>query len=381
MMVTRVQWTPFRIPFVTPYETARGRASHRTGYIVRVHTQSGFSGLGEASLDPSEADSQDEFPGRIRSLARALLRLGPNDDPEPVMQRALDGDMMARAVHCAFETALLDAGGRELGISAAEMMTGDPDGPLPIGPARTSVPVNATIAHRESLLAVSAALSAKQARFGCIKLKVGMESSPASEASRVRAVRDAIGPDIRLRLDANGAWDRATAIVTIQALEPYDIELVEQPVPARDLNGLRAVADAIDTPIAADESADNRDSAMKALDYADLLVLKPMRLGGSTSARFFIDLAQVFENPAIVTTTIDTGIATAMALHTVAALEEDGIAHGLATTRLLEHDLLTQSLRIEAGRMYLPDAPGLGVELDEAAAARYLGDWQEVQRL
>src|SRR5690606_11352944 len=111
--------------------------------------------------------------------------------------------------------------------------------------------VNATIAQRRTDAAAHAALLAKAGGYACVKLKVGMEASADAEAARVRTVREVIGPGVKLRLDANGAWDAATAIATIRALEASEIELVEQPVAAADFEALARVRDAVTTPIAA----------------------------------------------------------------------------------------------------------------------------------
>jgi L-alanine-DL-glutamate epimerase-like enolase superfamily enzyme len=149
-------------------------------------------------------------------------------------------------------------------------------------------------------------------------------------------------------------------------------------VPAGDVAALGKVRDAVTTSIAADEAITDYESAAAALKHADVLVLKPARLGGLSIARYVAKAAASAGVGVVVTTTIDTGIGTAAALHLAASLPADGRAHGLATASLLNDDLLTQPLAVERGYMTLPDAPGLGIELDEARAAPYLGDWQEV---
>jgi L-alanine-DL-glutamate epimerase-like enolase superfamily enzyme len=205
-----------------------------------------------------------------------------------------------------------------------------------------------------------------------------MERTVEAEVARVATIRQVIGADVKLRLDANGAWDEAQAVATIRALEPYEIELVEQPVPARDLEALGRVRAAVTTTIAADEAVTDYASAESAIDHADALVLKPMRVGGASTAAYIARYAAAAGLGTIVTTTIDTGVATSLALHLAASLPADGRAHGLATAPLLESDLLVQRLAIERGVMRLPDAPGLGVELDEDALLRYSEGWHEV---
>jgi o-succinylbenzoate synthase len=370
LKIARIRWTPFRIPFVTPYETARGRALDRHGVIVVLETESGNHGYGEASLDPSaHRDEMADILPHIESMSRELLS-AEVEDIDDILEPYATGDEAGRAAHCAIETALADAGAREAGRPLAELLGED-------AAPRRAVPVNAIVAERSTTAAAAAALLASAQGFGCIKLKVGMEATLAAEAERVKIVREVIGPGVKLRLDANGAWDEPVAIATIRNLEFYEIELVEQPVPAHDLAALGKVRDAVTTSIAADEAISDYESAIKALQHADIVVLKPARLGGLSIARYIAKAALTAGIGVIVTTTIDTGIGTAAALHLAASLPDDGRAHGLATASLLRDDLLTQPLAIERGYMALPEAPGLGVELEEARAARYLGEWQE----
>ncbi|HEX5369361.1 MAG TPA: mandelate racemase/muconate lactonizing enzyme family protein, partial [Dehalococcoidia bacterium] len=292
------------------------------------------------------------------------------------------GDDAQRAAHCAIETALLDAGARSSGHPLAELLAEHfhikASGTLPELPG--AVPVNATIAARNTEVAAAEALASIASGFGCVKLKVGMEASVEDEVTRVSAVREIIGPDVRLRLDANGAWDETRAIETIRALEACDIELIEQPVPADDLAALGHVRDAVITTIAADEALFDYASAERAMQYADLLVLKPMRLGGLSVSRYIAQSALAGQRDVIVTTTIDTGIGTAMALQLAASLPANGRAHGLATAGHLEDDLLVETLNVKRGAMVLPEAPGLGVELDEAALLRHSDGWHEATR-
>lgn len=370
MNITRISYTTFRIPFVVPYETARGTSTQRAGVIVRLETDAGVFGLGEASLDPSAPE--DETPAviaAVEALARDLLHDGPD-----VLEDVPIGDDAARAAHFAFETALTDAGAKAQGVPVAQLLAAHFNGSA----HETAVRVNATIASRQIEEAAAAALRAKAGGFGTVKLKVGMEPSLEAEVERVRTLREVIGPDVRLRLDANGAWDEATAIATILALEPYEIELVEQPVPASDFDALGRVRDAVTTSIAADEAIVDYASAEIALRRADVVVLKPMRLGALSVAAYTAQHALAAGRGVIVTTTIDSGVATAAALHLAASLPDDGRAHGLATAALIESDLLVAPLVVKRGVMSIPDAPGLGVTLDDTGVERYTDGWHEV---
>ena len=241
------------------------------------------------------------------------------------------------------------------------------------GGRRRLVPVNATISADTPQLAAQAARRAVENGFRCVKLKVGMMRSLAAECELVGAVRDAIGADTLLRLDANQAWDLDTAIDYIRELERFGLEFVEQPVAAGDLAGLAAVRCAVGTAIAADEPVTGVGAAARIIDHdaADILVIKPMIVGGLRLAIEIIDLALSHEVEPVITTTIDSGVGIAAALHLAASFEGTR-ACGLATAELLECDLTSGTPQVHGGEMVCPDTPGLGVEIDEVKSAPYL---------
>ena len=148
-----------------------------------------------------------------------------------------------------------------------------------------------------------------------------------------------------------GVWNRP--FIRCKALESYSIELVEQPVACGDVESLRRVRAAVRTPIAADEDVDSVAAAERVLGAgaAQVLVIKPMVVGGLRPARQIIERAQTQGVSCIVTTTLDAGIGIAAALHLAATLPSPGLACGLATGALLTTDLLTTPLTVRDGRM------------------------------
>jgi L-alanine-DL-glutamate epimerase-like enolase superfamily enzyme len=206
----------------------------------------------------------------------------------------------------------------------------------------------------------------------CLKVKGGEEPIGAI-LDRLMAVRDAIGPDVALRLDLNGSLDEASAADLLRRVRPLELEYVEQPIPPeagpRALARLRGRGD---VPIAADEAVRDVASAeaLMAAEAVDVLVVKPARAGGLPEARRIVELAAATGVAVTVSTLFETGVGIAAALHVAATVPGDG-AHGLATAALLESDLLAEPLTIAGGRMTLPTGPGLGVRIDSAAVARY----------
>lgn len=363
MTIVRARWARFRLPYAGPFATARGAEAMREGLILRLETDDGCTGLGEAS--PVPGFGGDTLADAEQALAEWLPAVVGREVEEVHQLPA------STAAACALDTALLDLQGQRAGVPVAGLLGGS---------SRRVVPVNATIVAPAPDAAAAAARAAVEAGFGCVKLKVGLAPTPGEELVRIAAVRAAIGPAVELRLDANGAWDAAGAVALLRAAESLDLALVEQPVPAGDLAGMAAVRRRVGVPIAADESAGTPERARRviAAEAADALVVKPMLTGGLRAARAVVDLARDAGLRAIVTTTIDAGVGVVAALHLAAILSPPVPACGLATGPLLAADLLSEPLRAAGGMMRPPDGPGLGVALDEAQLGRFAGPWRGV---
>lgn len=358
MRIARLDWTVFRLPLRASFETAGGAVTEREGIVVRLVTDGGVAGLGEASALPGAPE------GALAAIVAALEDIAPelaSTDVERFVPPA------PSAVACAIDTAACDALARDRGINVARLLCDSP---------RTRIAVNATIAARSTADAAAQAAAARDAGFTCVKLKVGMAPSLDDERGRAAAVRTALGPDVALRIDANGAWDADEAIATIQALAPYGIELVEQPVAPGRLEELARVRAAAGVRIAADEDVTGVEPARRVLeaDAADVLVIKPMRCGGLRPAMEIASLAASAGVAVIVTTTVDSAVGTAAALQLAAALPETTPACGLATGELFADDIATPPLAVRGGVIDAPTAPGLGVELDEERLRRYAVD-------
>jgi o-succinylbenzoate synthase len=357
----------FRLPFRQRFTTAHTAFTYREGAIVQLRTDTGIVGIGEASPLPQDGES---LWWKIQAMlihAKAAL-IGKELEAIAMELVQLAGNhRVAAAVRCALDTAVCDALAQMRGISLADFLA----------PCSTrTVNVNATIGASSTIEACQIARQAQGDGFRCVKLKVGLAQTLEEECERVSALRAAIGPRMKLRLDANGAWSVEQAIHTIRALEAYDLEFVEQPVSPGNVAEMRHVRERVNTPIAADEDITDLDAARRVMQNraAQVLVLKPMVVGGLRPAQQIIQLAQAAGVAVVVTTTLDAGVGTAAALHLAATLPPDGPACGLATSDLLVSDLLSQPLTIRDGQMRLPERTGLGVELDAAELQRYSAD-------
>jgi O-succinylbenzoate synthase len=189
---------------------------------------------------------------------------------------------------------------------------------------------------------------------GCrtVKVKVG---DPGGEA-RVRAVREAVGPAVHIRLDANGAWDLEEAVRSVEGMARYDIELVEDPVPT--LDELARLRRRCSIPLAAESSIRTIEDVveMRRSDAADVLVLKPQRIGGIGAALRAAELARI---PVVVSSALETSVGLAACLAVAAALPASPYAHGIGTATLLAEDVTALPLLPVQGRLVprrvLPD--------------------------
>jgi o-succinylbenzoate synthase len=226
-------------------------------------------------------------------------------------------------------------------------------------PLRTSIPVNVTVpaVGPEAAHAIVAGSGCRTA-----KVKVAEPGQdPADDIARVEAVRDALGPGGRVRIDANGAWTPDTAVRMIGALG--ELEYAEQP--CATLEELAEVRRRVDTPIAADESIRRADDPLRvrAADAADVVVLKVQPLGGVRAA---LAVAEACGLPVVVSSAVETSVGLAAGLALAAALPELPYACGLGTLSLLEGDVVDEPLRAVDGAIEVRRP-----EVDEAALSCY----------
>jgi O-succinylbenzoate synthase len=350
MRLASVEVIPYALPFREPYVTARGRLERREMVLLRLRSDDGFLGLGEAvplSLRAGAALSQ---------IVEELEELGEHDslDEATLRDSALDLSAPAR---CAALTALLDLRGR---VASAEGS---------IAPAESEpVECNATLVAGEPEAVAAEATRWAEDGFSTFKLKLGR----GDDFGQVLAVREAVGPRARIRIDANAAWDVETAKQVLKALEPLEVELAEQPVAT--LEEAAEVATWTSIPIAGDESIESRADAERALAMGAcaLTGVKLSKVGGPEAA---IEIAEVL--PTYLSSALDGPVGIAAAAQVAQTLGETGrgegtaLAHGLATQRLFSSTIASVECEVRGGMLYAPVGPGLGVEIDEAALAAH----------
>ena len=361
--LTEVRLQGYRLPFVRPLLTAGGPIAAREGVVMWLRDGTGRWGVGEAAPLPGFGmEPLAETRRLLEAWARALpgrtcrppARPGP--DTPPALGLVEPPAAAPAALH-GLECALLDLAAQHAGLPLADY--------LAPGAAR-QVAVNALLGAAPPADLARTAAERAAAGYGTLKLKLTGRDEPDVEA--VAAVRAAVGAAVRLRLDANGAWSEPQAAAMLARLAPLDIEYVEQPLPAAEVEALARLAATSPIALAADESARTAGEVRRllALRAAAVVVLKPMALGGPLATLALARLAAARGVPAVVTTTLDAAFARTAALHVAAVLaggESAGAsarAHGLATGDLLAGDLAPGVPGVVRGRLTVPREAGLG---------------------
>jgi L-alanine-DL-glutamate epimerase-like enolase superfamily enzyme len=363
--IVSLRATKVRVPFRRPFPWAQGMWVEREAWIIRLVDEDGRTGLGEAVLEPEDGETASTV---LDHLVHEAAMIAPGGRLPTAPELEMHG-APGRALRAAIDAARLDL--EEMPVER-------------LLPGGAGVGVNATIPSIGPEASALAAHQAVHAGYTTLKLKAGAERETEVLVERVRAVRTAVGPDVRLRLDVNGAWDLETATDRLDAIARFALEYVEQPLAGDNAAELAELRRRVRVPIAADETVTSVRTARELLDAGavDLLVVKLARVGGPVAAAEIAALAAGRNVPVVISTLFETGVGIAAGLAVAAALPEVpgsrfGRApdHGLATAGVLEHDLLVEGLPVEAGRMRAPGGPvagGLGITLDERAMARFV---------
>lgn len=327
--VQSVLFQPYRLAFREPFQTALGILSHREGFVVEIRDRQNRLGLGEAAPlagfgMESLAETEEVLKEFQKSLINAEIR--NLDDIENLLKTC---DRTPAAKH-GIELALLNLLAQSQELTLSQLLADSFNGEV-----RTQVPVNAVIGAIDHDLAATKAQVYINQGYRCLKIKVGTQDFE-SDLRRVAAVRSQVGDHIQIRIDANQAWSVAEAIANLKRLEFLHIEYIEQPVAAMDLAGMAEVRRSQSIPIAADESINNLAQLQQVIQTqaADIIILKPMALGGILTAHHAALIAFQSGLDVVITTTIDGAIARQAACDLAAALPIKR-ACGLATKHLL----------------------------------------------
>lgn len=361
--LARVRLGAYRFPFHTPWPSSEGPQEFREGLLLALEDDEGRIGIGESAPFPGFGM---ESLASSRSALLLAARYAAGLPPEHFLAAAEDLPRLAPVVasagaRAALDLALHDLAAQRAGVPLATLLGGKT--------AAATVYANATIPRVTPEHAADQARAAIARGARCVKLKVG-RAPLADDVALLRAVREAVGPGIALRVDANQAWSEGEAIEALRALEPFDLDYAEQPVAAGAIGALARVRASCGVPIAADEALTDLRAARRliAARAADVFIVKPMALGGIAASRAVIEIAVGAGLRVTVTSLLESAVGRTGALHLAASLGGDA-DHGVATGSALTDDLLP-GIADAAGAITISSESGLGETLRRAVAER-----------
>lgn len=328
--------------------------------LVKVITDDGIVGIGEATLDPL-------WSGESQGMAKVAIDeiLAPwivGQDPLDIqvvlarMDRVLRGNPFTKA---AIDMALYDILGKATGLPLYRLLGGK---------VRERVRLKCSVSAADAEQAAEMAEHFASLGIQMLKIKVGTNAD--DDVRRVAAVRRAVGNEIILGVDANGGWTVTEAISILRRMEPFGLAFAEQPVPAGNVHWMAAVRRAVPMPIVADESVFTASDAVALVQHeaADVFNIYPGKNGGISGARRIASIAESAGCKCLVGSNLELGVATAAMAHfACATLPVDSEAFGADIIGPLYHeqDVIADALGYQNGYLCPPEEPGLGVQLDE----------------
>lgn len=353
MKITAVRLGKISVPLRTPFKTALRTVSSVEDVIVEIHTDDGRIGYGEAPpTGPITGDTTLGIIGAIQDhIAKSIIGMDV-DDFEDVLQKVQKSIVGNTSAKAAVDMALWDLYGQKYGIPVYKLMGG----------ARKNITTDITISVNDPETMVRDSLIALDRGYDCLKMKVGI--NPEMDVARLKAVRQAVGNDVTIRIDANQAWNAKQAVRILNAMQEQglQIELVEQPVPAHDLEGMKYVTERSYVPVLADESLYSPADAATILRMgaADLLNIKLMKCGGLYNALKICTMAEVYGVECMIGCMLEAKISVNAAVHLACAKK-------VITKVDLDGPVLCSEDPILGGSVFnekditVSDAPGLGI--------------------
>ena len=372
MKITKVEVIPVTIKYKRPFVMAGGAVAGSTGVLLKLHTNEGIVGIGDSGCASEwySGETQESLMALIANLYAPRILLG--EDPfntEKIvarMEKAVKNNNQSKAV---VDYALHDIMGKKLGVPLYKLLGGKSVDKITLGHiVGTGTPAETT-AEAQKIV---------QAGFGVLKAKVGYHSEE-EDVENIRIIKEAVGDKVKVMIDANGSWHYYQALRVLKQMEKYDVALAEQPLPWWDVDGLARLRRKVNIPIFPDESATELKHLLEIIekDAADGLFIKVAKAGGILRARKWVSIAKAAGLSVMCGCMTGSGFEAAAQAHFLISdewtsqfvQENTGplTIHNILDTVSVDikDDLARKLPRYEQGFMWVPEGPGLGLELNE----------------
>ena len=353
MVIQDIRTGRISLPLRHPFKTALRTVTHLEDVVVMVVADDGQVGYGEA---PPTAVITGDTMGSVECAVRDFIRpamVGMEvEDLDGVMKKLQACMVKNTTAKAAVDMAIYDLWGKRYGIPVWRALGG----------AQRELETDLTISVNPVEEMVRDSLEAVERGYRILKIKVGKD--PKADVERMVAIRQAVGPDVKLRVDANKGWRAKEAVAIISAMEDkgLDIDLVEQPVPAHDLEGMVYVTSRVQTPILADESVFSPLDAIEIIraGAADLINIKLMKTGGIWQALKICDVAEIYGVECMIGCMLESRLSVAAAAH-LAAGRSVITRCDLDGPSLCAADPYTGGPVFDGPRIVMSGDPGIGV--------------------
>lgn len=355
------------LPTIRPHQLSMTTMHKQSMVIVQLICSDGITGMGEATTIGGLSYGE-ESPEGIKLaidtyLAPALLQ-GDATNINLLIQKMNKVARGNRLAKSALETALLDAHARRLNVSLASLLGGAVRESLPVLWTLASGNTERDIEEAEKMLA--------EKRHKTFKLKIGARE-PAADIAHVRSIKRALGDRAKVTVDINQAWSENTCKTGIRALEDAGVDLIEQPVRKENYLALARITQKSTIPVMADEAVATPEDAFILAKYgaANVFALKIAKSGGPLSVLAVARIAEAAGISLYGGTLLEGSIGTIASLHAFATMNSLEWGTELFGPLLLTDDIITKRPEYRNFELWLPQGPGLGLELDQDKLRHY----------
>jgi L-alanine-DL-glutamate epimerase-like enolase superfamily enzyme len=364
MKIAKIETIPLRLP-VKPFADGVNKTRSKMDYVfIKIHTDNGIIGMGEAPTDSVETLETVKFT-IDRYMTPKLIGLNPFDIERNnnIVSLRKNGKLMARHASSAINYALYDILGKTLNVPLYTLLGG-----------LYRNKVLASVEVRGGPPEEMAAHSMEYYKQGIRGIKAKVGSDPDRDAKSLKAIREALGDKISLRADANQQYTIQEAIRLCRLAKEYDVglELLEQPTARTDWEGVRRIIKAVNIPIEADEAADSLYQVYQLLknDACDIINTKCSKAGGISGVKKWAAVAESARKPIVIGTEYGLGNIVASKVHLGCAIKNaDPVVE---FTEIMLHDLLLKKpIKLKDGYIEVPTEPGIGWEFDNKKIEKY----------
>ncbi len=355
-VISKVEVIKLNVPYKEPFVISLGVIESATNVVIKIHTDSGLTGIGEcAPFVYIVGETQETVFELSKQIGKLLKGKNPFEIEDRLREidKAVDGNYTMKS---AFDMALYDLLAKEAGLPLYMLLGGSKS---------RDIYTDMTISIGSPEKMANDALAFKNDGFHAIKIKLG--TTTQEDVARIKAVREAVGFDYPIRIDANQGWDTVTAINTLKALSQYNIEHCEEPIPKWNYRELELVRKNSPISIMADESVFTHHDAFKlaALSACDFFNIKFSKSGGIHNAIKINAIAEASGIKCQVGCMSETRFALTALMHFV--LAKNNIVHyDIDSSLMLAEDPVTGGIEYQGkGKWILNDGIGIGADFKE----------------